>query len=151
MIVCLTQMYEFILTTLNERQNAMSRVVIEPIQATLDEFSKLKELLEKCIDVSKAKQNDYVINPDFSADLKGMSQGVEAVLGEMRGLVKDVANDLGTNKKVDLVPSEQYTFVFELDKKEADHGFRNSKNKYRVLSVKQRITVFTCEPLRVLC
>ena len=47
----------------------MTRVVIEPIQSTLDEFSKLKELLEKCIDVSKAKQNDYVINPSFSADL----------------------------------------------------------------------------------
>ena len=66
----------------------------------------------------------------------------------MRKLTNEVQKDLGANKKIDLVQSEQYTFVFELDKKEADAGFRNSKTKYRTLSVKQRITVFTSAELR---
>ena len=55
MIVCLTQMYEFLVTSVNERDSAINRVVIEPLQSTLDEFTKLKELLEKCIDVKSAK------------------------------------------------------------------------------------------------
>lgn len=148
MIVCLTQMYEFLVTSVNERESAINRVVIEPLQSTLDEFTKLKELLEKCIDVKSARQNDYKINPEFSSDLKEMSSGVEQLLLEMRKLVHEVQKDLGAAKKVDLVPSDQYTFVFELDKKEADAGFRKTKTKYRTLSVKQKITVFTSAELR---
>ena len=90
MIVCLTQMYEFLVTSVNERDSAINRVVIEPLQSTLDEFTKLKELLEKCIDVKSAKQNDYKINPDFSSDLKEMSTGVDQLLVEMHKLVHEV-------------------------------------------------------------
>jgi hypothetical protein len=44
--------------------------VVEPLNATLEEFAKLKAMLEECIDIGKAKQNDYIINPDFSPELK---------------------------------------------------------------------------------
>jgi len=43
--------------------------IIEPLSSTLDEFSKLKKLLEDCIDIGKARQNDYIINPNFSPEL----------------------------------------------------------------------------------
>jgi hypothetical protein len=36
----------------------------------LEEFNKLKAMLEECIDIGKAKQNDYIINPAFSPELK---------------------------------------------------------------------------------
>jgi hypothetical protein len=77
-----------------------------------------------------------------------MSTGIDQLLVEMHKLVHKVQKDLGAAKKVDLVPSDQYTFVFELDKKEADAGFRKTNTKYRSLSVKQRITVFTSAELR---
>jgi len=44
--------------------------VIEPLSSTLEEFSKLKQMLEDCIDIGKARQNDYIINPNFSPELK---------------------------------------------------------------------------------
>ena len=40
--------------------------MIEPLKATLVEFGKLKQMLEECIDIGKARQNDYIINPNFS-------------------------------------------------------------------------------------
>lgn len=138
------------LEEMNAKDSAIDRVVLAPLQETLEEFSKLQELLEKCIDIDKAKQNDYVINPDFCADLKGMSQGIEKALGKMRDLRRHVENDLCVNKTIDLVPSESYTYVFEVDKKEGDKGFRNSSNQYRIISVKMNKTTFTCEELKML-
>lgn len=37
--------------------------IIDKLKGTLDDFFKLKEMLEQCIDIGKAKQNDYIINP----------------------------------------------------------------------------------------
>jgi hypothetical protein len=31
-------------------------------------------MLEECIDIGKAKQNDYIINPDFSPELKVLDE-----------------------------------------------------------------------------
>ena len=53
-----------------EEEHPLQTEVIEPLQGTLEEFSKLKTMLEECIDIGKAKQNDYIINPDFSPELK---------------------------------------------------------------------------------
>jgi hypothetical protein len=43
--------------------------MIEPLKSVLDEFAKLKTMLEQCIDIAKARQNDYIINPNFSEEL----------------------------------------------------------------------------------
>ena len=43
------------------------------MKGTLEEFTKLKSMLEECIDIGKAKQNDYIINPDFSPELKELN------------------------------------------------------------------------------
>ena len=36
--------------------------MVDPLKGTLDEFAKLKQMLEECIDIAKARQNDYIIN-----------------------------------------------------------------------------------------
>lgn len=48
--------------------------VIDPLNSTLEEFAKLKSMLEECIDIGKARQNDYMINPDFSPELKEINE-----------------------------------------------------------------------------
>ena len=48
--------------------------MIAPLTETLEEFSKLKTMLEECIDIGKAKQNNYIINPEFSTELKEVSK-----------------------------------------------------------------------------
>lgn len=69
---------EGLVTFLNENLIDETHVVrtemIEPLTETLEEFAKLKTMLEECIDIGKAKQNDYIINPDFSPELKELSQ-----------------------------------------------------------------------------
>ena len=48
--------------------------VIEPLNSTLEEFAKLKSMLEECIDIGKARNNDYIINPEFSPELKEINE-----------------------------------------------------------------------------
>lgn len=48
--------------------------MIDPLTGTLEEFAKLKTMLEECIDIGKAKQNDYIINPEFSPELKEINE-----------------------------------------------------------------------------
>lgn len=60
--------------------------VIEPLHSTLEEFSKLKQMLENCIDIGKARQNDYIINPSFSPELKQINDQITDVKRNMEKL-----------------------------------------------------------------
>mmetsp|Transcript_13194 Transcript_13194/g.9549 ORF Transcript_13194/g.9549 Transcript_13194/m.9549 type:complete len:102 (-) Transcript_13194:924-1229(-) len=101
-------------------------------------------MLEKCIDIGKAKQNDYIINPEFSPELKELSGEISRVKKKMETLKKRVEDDLQTTKPVNIVDSNLHTFVFEVDKKEGDAGMRQSKAAYKMISIKNRIMSFTC-------
>lgn len=44
-----------------------------------------------------------------------------------------------------------HTFIFEVDKKEGDAGMRKSAiNKYKIISIKNKIMSFTCNELKEL-
>lgn len=105
-------------------------------------------MLEECIDIGKAKQNDYIINPDFSPELKEINEQQKGVRTKMDRLRQAVENDLGTNKPVILVDSNMHTFIFEVDKKEGDAGMRKSSETYKMISLKNRIMSFTCSGLK---
>ena len=47
--------------------------ILDPLLSTLTEFAKLKEMLEECIDIGRARQNEYIINSDFSPELKELA------------------------------------------------------------------------------
>jgi hypothetical protein len=53
----------------NNHEHALYTEIIEPLMATLEEFEKVKQMIEECIDMRRAKQNDFVINPKFSPEL----------------------------------------------------------------------------------
>lgn len=122
--------------------------VVDPLNGTLEEFAKLKVMLEECIDIGKAKQNDYIINPEFSPELKEINEKINGVKRNMERLRQAVENDLGTNKAVNIVESNMHTFIFEVDKKEGDAGMRKSNETYKMLSLKNRIMSFTCTGLK---
>lgn len=107
-------------------------------------------MLEQCIDISKAKQNDYIINPAFSTDLKQIDTDINKVKRKIDELKNKVADDLDCNKPVNLVESQMHTFVFECDKKEGDDGMRKGKRKftYKVISIKNKIMSFTVQELK---
>ncbi len=60
--------------------------VVDPLVETLEEFAKLKSMLTECIDIGKAKQNDYKINPDFSPELKEINLKQNQVKTKMERL-----------------------------------------------------------------
>lgn len=105
----------------------LRKQVLEPLSTTLKDFGRLEEMIEECIDMKKAKQNEYLINPSFSPALRELNKEIQEVRARMDGLKSKVAADLQVNKSLNLVESSNYGFVFEGDKKECDAGIRNSR------------------------
>lgn len=148
MIHTLESLVTFLTENVVVAEHPLRTEVIDPLNGTLEEFGKLKTMLEECIDIGKAKQNDYIINPEFSPELKEISGQVAGVRQQMERLRQAVENDLGTNKPVALVDSNMHTFVFEVEKKEGDAGMRKSKETYKIISIKNRIMSFNCAGLK---
>ena len=124
--------------------------ILDQLKGTLEDFSKLREMLEQCIDISKAKQNDYIINPQFSPDLKTIDQEINKVKRKIEELRRKTEEDLECSKPVNLVESQMHTFVFECDKKEGDAGMRkhNKKYNYKIISIKNKIMSFSIQELK---
>lgn len=148
MIYTLEALCTYLDESVMEEEHALRLQVLNPLKETLGDFSKLKKMLEECIDMKSAKQNDYIINPDFSEDLKVLRGDINKVKKKMEHLKKKVEDDLGTNKPVNLTDSNLHTFIFEVDKKEGDAGMRNSKTPYKIITIKNRIMSFTCGELK---
>jgi DNA mismatch repair protein MSH2 len=148
MIHTLESLCGFLNESIMDDSHALRTTILSPLQETLGEFSKLKRMLEECIDIGKAKQNDYIINPEFSPELKQLSLDINKVKKKMDSLKNKVVEDLKINKTVNLVESNQYTFVFETDKKEGDAGMRSSKIQYKIISIKNKVMSFTSNELK---
>jgi DNA mismatch repair protein MSH2 len=123
---------------------------LDQLKGTLEDFSKLREMLEQCIDIGKAKQNDYIINPRFSPELSQIDTEITKVKRKIEDLRRKVEDDLECNKAVNLVESQMHTFVFECDKKEGDAGMRKQKKKYnyKIISIKNKIMSFSVQELK---
>jgi DNA mismatch repair ATPase MutS len=148
MIHTLESLVSFLNENVIDEKCALRAEVIEPLSGTLEEFAKLKTMLEECIDIGKAKQNDYIINPNFSPELKELNDQINGVKRQMERLRQAVDNDLGTNKPIAIVESNMHIFIFEVEKKEGDAGMRQSKETYKIISIKNRIMSFTCSGLK---
>lgn len=70
MIHTLIALVQFLDENIIDENHAIRKEFVHPLKLILEEFTKLKAMLEECIDIGKAKQNDYIINPDFSPELK---------------------------------------------------------------------------------
>lgn len=73
-------------------------------------------MLEECIDIDKAKQNDYIINPNFSPELKDINEQISNVKRQIEIHRKETEQDLKVNKNINVVENQLHTFVFEVDK-----------------------------------
>ena len=74
MIHTLESLVGYLNENIADEEHALRTEVIEPLNGTLEEFGKLKSMLEECIDIGKARQNDYIINPEFSPELKELNE-----------------------------------------------------------------------------
>ena len=79
MIHTLESLVGYLNENIADEEHALRTEVIEPLNGTLEEFGKLKSMLEECIDIGKARQNDYIINPEFSPELKELNEQIKQV------------------------------------------------------------------------
>jgi hypothetical protein len=70
MIHTLSGLCRYLDDTIHSESHPLRLEILDPLKGTLDDFGKLKQMLEECIDIAKSKQNDYIINPSFSPELK---------------------------------------------------------------------------------
>jgi len=63
MIFTLEGLCKYLDECIMDEGHPLRTVIFEQLKSTLEDFFKLKEMLEQCIDIGKARQNDYIINP----------------------------------------------------------------------------------------
>jgi DNA mismatch repair protein MSH2 len=74
MIHILSSLVQYLDENTIDESHALKKDFVVPLRNILEDFNKLKAMLEECIDIGKAKQNDYIINPDFSPELKVLDE-----------------------------------------------------------------------------
>ena len=74
MINTLSSMSDYLDQCVMDDAHPLREVFLNDLQQCLVEFNKLKKMLEECIDINKAKNNDYIINPNFSPELQAINQ-----------------------------------------------------------------------------
>ena len=119
---------------------------LDDLRGNLEDFEKFEEMIEQSIDMNKAKRGEYIINPSFSPKLGELNKNIETVAQKIDELREQVADTLGIDVKK--VENNTYTFVFEVNKKEGDEAFRKSKEKYKMISIKQKAISFTLNDLQ---
>ena len=105
MIHTLQELCRYLDENIADEGHALRKSILDKLHDTLEDFAKLREMLEQCIDISKAKQNDYIINPQFSPDLKQIDAEIHKVKKKIEDLKRKVEDDLECNKPVNLVES----------------------------------------------
>ena len=76
-------------------EHTLKTQILDYLQGTLEEFFKLKTMLEQCIDVNKMKNNEYIINPSFSPELENLQKEIDKVKRKMESLRQKIEEDLG--------------------------------------------------------
>ena len=66
MISSIKNLIEFLGAQAEVAKGPIERDFLGPLKQALTDFQKLEEMIEQSIDVNRAKQNEYIINPEFS-------------------------------------------------------------------------------------
>ncbi len=72
-------------------------------------------MIEQSIDIDKAFQGEFIVNPKFSATLTDLNKEIQKILRQIEDIRKDEEARLSIN--ISLTESGQHTYVFEANKK----------------------------------
>ena len=78
MISSVKNLIEFLGAQGEAAKSPIDRDFLSPLKQSLVDFQKLEEMIEQSIDVNRAKQNEYIINPEFSQELKTLHEQILA-------------------------------------------------------------------------
>lgn len=66
----------------------LSEYFRDPLLDTINGFETLEEMIEKCIDLTKAYSGEYIVNPRFSEALKKLSERIKQTLEDIESIRK---------------------------------------------------------------
>ncbi len=76
MLTSLDNLHRFLVSLDLDKNHQLSLTYTLEIRNMFKEFDKLKEMIEESIDISKVKQGEYIINPEFNEDLKVLNHDI---------------------------------------------------------------------------
>ena len=130
MVVTLEQMCGEMQAIEVEDDHPINVDIFQPLFSIFDDFQQLKNMIEDSIDIGRARQNDYVIKAEIDKELKVCKDNMDQVHKDIEDLRQAVENDLGVSKRISLSDSQQFTYLFEVNKKEGDAGLNAVFNYY---------------------
>ena len=79
MLSSLDNLYQFLMSLDLPEDHWITACFTSEIKRIFGKFERLKEMIEESIDVSKVKDGEYIINPEFNEDLKVLNKEVHVI------------------------------------------------------------------------
>jgi DNA mismatch repair protein MSH2 len=73
MLSSLDNLYQFLISLDLPPEHRINTCYTGQIKKIFSKFEKLKEMIEESIDISKMREGEYIINPEFNEDLKALN------------------------------------------------------------------------------
>ena len=150
LILSLEQLYDFLKSLSLEHDHEITKWYVEPLKEYLTEFEKLKAMIEESIDISQVKAGEYIINPDFSEELKKLDEDIQWTYQKIEKLKDKIQEELGLRKNINIQEHTVHGYLFEVDKKDGDAALRASNLVFNIVTTKNKIMTFSLPDLKVL-
>ncbi|XP_020288290.1 DNA mismatch repair protein Msh2 [Pseudomyrmex gracilis] len=112
---------------------ALKAMIIDPLKELIEDMDKFQQLVEQTIDLDAAEKGDFMINPGFSDDFKGLKDSMDEMEEIIQKQLGKVADDLclEAGKVIKLESNQQFGYYFRITLKE-EKVLRNKKH-YTIL------------------
>lgn len=120
----------------------------QSIKANVEVISKISKMIEKGIDMSGARDNEFYVRPETQASLEAIMRQKVEIESEIRQEIYKVGKHL--DLEVEKIPSNTHKYVLEASKKLAINKVKETPG-YKFLTAKQTKITFITEGLARLC
>uniref|UniRef100_T1IP55 DNA mismatch repair protein MSH2 n=1 Tax=Strigamia maritima TaxID=126957 RepID=T1IP55_STRMM len=131
-----------------EKEHVLNEMFCKPLNELGKQFNKFQKLAESTIDIEKANNGEYVVNPEFDEKLMELRTKLDNLEEKIENVFKKAARDLQLDpqKTIKLENNNQIGFHFRITKKE-EKVLRNNKN-YRMIQTNKGGVQFNNSALR---
>ncbi|XP_059618269.1 DNA mismatch repair protein spellchecker 1 [Phlebotomus argentipes] len=134
-----------LLRLLSELENStVDNILTDPIKDTFGDLFKLKEMVEKILDMDGIEKGEYLINPSFDEELQTMKEKMDDIEERVKKEQRKAANDLNLDVKLDVVSHIGYHFRISLK----DESAIRKNKKYSMIDAVKGGARFTTNTLR---
>jgi len=106
-------------------------------------------MIEESVDISQIRQGEYIINPEFSEELKKLDEDINLTYSKIESLKSKIQEELSL-RRISIIEQTVHGFLFEVDKREGDMALRKSDLTFNIVTTKNKIMTFTCPELKIL-